>query len=689
MEELLLIIIFFLFGFISSIDIDIKGMEGTYSLTSGEAYNFYVQVERMVQISVDFTFKNLSYVPFDCIHINEYSSRNGRSLRNYTIEDFGYPTPREDRRCFFYYDMDNFSSTYFSFSFKSNSTVEKMDIKIIFFGGVTYLDKGITEEFDDVYYDIPWYFVIPVSNSKIEVELISRYDDDLENLNLTLIEYQKNNSDYYINLKQYFTNYKIISIKEDDEKIISFNYIIKNINTNIFCIKLGLENDISHLKVTLNEERYYYTLYDKYSLDILDLKSEQAYHISLETKNNNLFIINYVIQPQYTGIPLESMIIYEDKAEFSPDHLSKFVHNINELSESFSYLISESETKYLSLNIEPHSKIKKFSISYNMTKQEIIENNLKNNSLFRLSRLNPYSIYKFNINSKILEKLEYEITIKYSDITPRPFDNISLIENPSKFSKIDILYFKKVGNYLQASSSFIITHCDTKNSTFLIKPNNNAEYFSIKVNVIGDNFYYLNKEVKKNIKFLLPKKEYYFAINIDKTLSNVLIYIYIKYKINSEFYIYSIDYYRESNNEFQLKYGQSLSPKYDHNGNEYNSTVKLDYTSQFNPYMNFDVLLLKIVIGSNDNYDDFNIEYKYVDKKYDNVPTEKNNTWVYIVCSIGAVLAIVSIGTSAKFGCKKKSNSNLIEDNIDADANLMPLENQENQETNEHQDENK
>ena len=48
-----------------------------------------------------------------------------------------------------------------------------------------------------------------------------------------------------------------------------------------------------------------------------------------------------------------------------------------------------------------------------MTKQEIIENNLKNNSLFRLSRLNPYSIYKFNINSKILEKLEYEITIKY------------------------------------------------------------------------------------------------------------------------------------------------------------------------------------------------------------------------------------------------------------------------------------
>ena len=40
--------------------------------------------------------------------------------------------------------------------------------------------------------------------------------------------------------------------------------------------------------------------------------------------------------------------------------------------------------------------------------------------------------------------LEYEITIKYSDI--RPFDNIYLIENPSRISKVDRLSFKKVGN---------------------------------------------------------------------------------------------------------------------------------------------------------------------------------------------------------------------------------------------------
>ena len=251
--------------------------------------------------------------------------------------------------------------------------------------------------------------------------------------------------------------------------------MIKNNNTNIFCIKFrALENDINHLKVTLNEDKYYYTLYDKNSLDIFDLEPGYAYHISLETKNNNLFTLNYDIKDKDINtndndLPLKSMIIYEDKSEFSRDHLSQVVHSIKSLSESFLYLVSESDTKYLSLNLEPLNNIKKFSFSYNMTKDEIIVYNLQNNTLFNLSGLHPYSTYKLNINSKILEILEYEITIKYSDITPHPFDNISLIENPSKISKIDKLSFKKVGDYLKANSSFINTQCDTKYTTFLIK----------------------------------------------------------------------------------------------------------------------------------------------------------------------------------------------------------------------------
>ena len=46
----------------------------------------------------------------------------------------------------------------------------------------------------------------------------------------------------------------------------------------------------------------------------------------------------------------------------------------------------------------------------------------------------------------------------------------------------------------------------------------------------------------------------------------------------------------------------------------------------------------------------------------------------------------IIIATSAKFGRKKNSNSNLIEDNIDADANLMPQENHETHEIQEKQE---
>ena len=683
MEELLLIIIFFLFGFISSIDIDIKGVTGTYSLTSGETYNFYVPVKQMIQIYVDFRFINFTYGSFSCIHINEYSSRNGTSLRHYTIKDIEYYKDRVGCGYFFYYDLENFSTTYISFSFESNSTVDIMDIEIIIEGGLYYLSNGVSEDFNDVYYDVPFYFVIPVRNSKINVELNTSNDENLDDLNLTLIEYQKNNSDYYI----YERRDKNYTIYEDDEnKTISFNYVIKNDNTNFFCLKFSSPNNaFNYLKVTFKEERYYYTLYDKNSLNIFDLKPNQTYHISIEAKKNNLFSINYAISTQDNNnlaLPLESMIIYEDKSEFSPDHLSKVIHNIKVSIESFSYFVTESETKYLSLKIEPLFTIKKFSFKYNIKKGEIFEYNLKNNTLLSMTELYPYFTYKFNINSKILEKLEYEITIKYSDI--RPLDNISLIENPSGTPIEEQLSFKKVGNYLKASSSFINTYCDTKNSTFLIKFRNYNDYFSIKVKVIEANLYYLNKEVNKNIQLLLAKKEYYFAINIDRTLSNVLIYINIKYKSNIyHSFIDLIDYYTESKYKFKLS-GLPLRLDYNRNGNEYNATSELDFTSQFYPHLNFDVLLLKIV--SIYNFDDFNIEYKYVNK-VNNTPTEKkSNTWVYIVCPIGAVLAIVSLGTSAKFGCKKKSNSNLIEDNIDADANLMPQENQEKQEN---KDENK
>ena len=550
--------------------------------------------------------------------------------------------------------MDNFSSTFFSFSFKSNSTIENVLIELYFYEELFNLSNGSTWYFSDLYYDEPYYFVFPVINSKIKVELNSTLDEDLENLNLTLIEYQKINSDYYI-YEERNQNYTIDYIYKKNIKTISLNYVIKNKNTNYFCLKfLSMKNDIGDIKIKFIENRYYYTLYEKNSLDIFDLKPNQTYHISLEAKKNNLFFIYYDIKMldiNYNNLPLELIIIYEDISEFTLDHLSQVIHYITSLTESFYYLVSESNTTYLSLNIAPKFQIEKFSIKYNIIKDIKTVFNLENNTSFSIPELYPLFTYEFIINSKILEKLEYEIIIKNDKMSSLPFNNISLIENPSNTSKENNLSFKKDGNYLKAVSSFVNTQCDTNYTTFLIKSYSHVNFFSIKVKIIGDNFYYLAEKVKKNIKFILAQKDYYFAINFNKNIPSQIIYVGLIYKSN-EIYsgIYTMDYYLVNKKEFNINYPKIIYTHANDYGDEYNSIFEFEF--KISDFYNHDILLLKLYSGS--NLYDFNIDYKYVHKTSNNTPQKKDDTLIYIVIAIGSCLTIFTGIASTRVCCKKK-----------------------------------
>ena len=433
---------------------------------------------------------------------------------------------------------------------------------------------------------------------------------------------------------------------------------------------------INYLNATLIEDRYYFALYDKKSLDILDLKPNQTYHISLEAKKNNLLSINYSIFWQDfndTQLPLESIIIYEDKSEFSFDYLSHYIHYIKTLSESFSFVASQSETKYLSLNITPEFQIEKFNIAYNMTKELITIYNLESNVLLSLPEIYPYIEYKFNINSKILEVLEYEIIA-----SSQPSLYISLIENPSEASYKDSLSFKKEGNIFKANSSLKNTHCNTKYSTFLIKSYNYVKAFSIKVNVIADRFYYLTQNVNRNIEHLLSNKHYYFAIKFDGNSDKNRIYINIKYtsKVKKEPFRY-IYYYQESKTEFKFDFQHSTPIFFDQNGNEFNSTVNFDF------YYEFDILLLNI--SSKFNLDNFNVEYKLVER-INNASKGKNNTLMHILIPLGIFAFCGLVAYIIRNYRKNKANSNLIPDNIDIKANLIPEETQEIQEIKEPQE---
>ena len=677
MKELFLIIIFFHFGFILNMDIDIKGDKGLYNLTSGETYNFYSPVVQMGTVYIYFNFVNFTYAPFDCIYINEYSSRNGTSLRKETIKNIEYYKSEEYYEYCITYNFENFSSTYISFSFKSNLTIENVLIELYIYGGLFNLSNGIAKKFEDLFEDESYYLAIPVCNSKIKVELNSTYYVGLEDIVLTIIEYQKNNSDYYIYEKRN-QNYTIDYNSRKKIKTISFNYVIKNNNTNFFCLKIQVDDYISYLNVSLSEDRYYFNIYDKKSLDIFDLKPNQTYHFSLEAKTNNLITINYNIFSQDfndTQLPLESIIIYEDKSEFSFDYRSRNIQYIKNLSESFLYPVSQSNTKYLSLNITPKFQIEKFTIAYNITKEIKTIYNLQSNVLFSLPEIYPYIEYKFNINSKILEVLEYEIIA-----SSQPSLYISLIENPSEASHDDALSFKKDGNAFKANSSLKNTHCDTQYSTFLIKSYNYIELFSIKVNVIVDRFYYLTENVNRNIEHFLANKDYYFAIKFNGNSNKYNIYINIKYTSKEKIEPFlTMYYYLESNTEFKFPFRFDDNIFFSQKGNEFYSTVNFAFND------NFDILLLQI--PSKYNLDNFNIDYKLEDK-INSITNGKNNTLLYILLPLGIIVFLCLLFGIIRSFCIKNKNSNLINDTIDIKANLMPEETQEIQEIQESHEKN-
>ena len=94
----------------------------------------------------------------------------------------------------------------------------------------------------------------------------------------------------------------------------------------------------------------------------------------------------------------------------------------------------------------------------------------------------------------------------------------------------------------------------------------------------------MTKEVTKTIELIISKKEYYFAINCDKTLKDVIISVNIKYKPTKDlYYLQQIYYSTESKTEFKLDYDRPKYPSWRINGNEYIQLLNL-------------ILILKLII---------------------------------------------------------------------------------------------
>ena len=473
MKDLPLIFLILCFGFISNIDIEFDEETGIFNFTSGETYNFYVQVEQLSEIQINFIFEDFTYLPFNCAYINEYSSRNGTSIRNKTIEDLEYKNNNNYHYYYFSYSLEDFSSIYISLTVTPNITIDNVKIEIDYYGGLNYISNGERTNF--LYNEGPLYLAIPaIFGSNIFVEL-TMLQHGLTTINL--IEYQKNNSSCFIHVNKNYTS---------EYSVINLNYIIQNTNTNFFCVKILYEDDNQFdVYATLIESKYYFTLYDKNSLDVFDLKSDNDYSFYLKAKYNQLINISYTMvgkDIKDDNLPINKMIVYEKTEEFDSDFLKKLTYSIKTLSESFIYGVSKPETNYLSLKVNPLFNFEKFNIAYNII--EITTSyKLENNTLLSLSDLYHDISYYLNISSKNLDASKYEITIKDTALSSAPFNKMYFIEYPSNKNHSETVNFKQVGKDLKYSSYFRASCINTRQASFKIISETNIKSMSIKVNI--------------------------------------------------------------------------------------------------------------------------------------------------------------------------------------------------------------
>ena len=475
---------------------------------------------------------------------------------------------------------------------------------------------------------------------------------------INLIEYQKNNSDCFIyENKKYTSEYSIINL----------HYIIKNTNTNFFCVKILYQDDNQFdVFATLTEEKYYFTLYEKNSLDVFDLKTDNDYTFYLEVKYNQLLNISCSMignDIKDDDLPISSMIIREKTEEF--DILKVSYYDISQSPESITYGVSKSEVNYLTLTVNPSFDFEKFNIAYNII--EITTSiNLENNTLLSLSDLYHDISYYLNISSNILYKTEYEITIKDTDISSAPFDKMYFIEYPSNKTHDEIIEFKQVGKDLKYSSYFRTFYLNTKQASFKIISETNIKSMSIKVNVEKSNKYYLTNEVKQNIRHIISNKDYYFIIDFSQNYDKKNISVNIEFISNSVHGPYNpIYYYMGTKEEFVLEGDNRDYVIYEKKDKKFSGII--EYEFNFDDINKKNLKFLVIKANFDYNLDNFNIKYEYFEKK-----TGVSKTLWYVLIPLTALVSLISLIIIIRQCRKKNALSNVITYTSDNNSNLLP-----------------
>ena len=575
-----------------------KGEEKNITnLKSGIPYNFFLP---SIQFESAFINLNISYMttePFTYIHIYEYETRNSSNYLERSSQPLSTITKDNELTSSFTYLVNNYKTKYIALQFTPNYNINYIVVKINV-EGVYDLSNGEDKNITNLKVDIPYYFFLP--SIYLQTALINI---NMSYINTTFIifyiyEYESRYSETYLK----FSGKYLRSTKKNNEFILSFTYLVSNVNTKFIALKFTPDYNLNYTSLNSIVDGFY-DLSNGVDKNITNLKSEIPYYFFLPSIQLQTLSINLNMSYMSTK-PFNYTYIYEYENKYSYKYLKGSTQSLSTttkndiLISSFRYSVDNYKTKYIALKLILNDNINYIVVNINADGVYDLSNGEDKN----ITNLKSRIPYYFFLPSIYLQTASINLNMNFTNT--KPFTYLYIYEYGSRYSST---YIKNTSqplstitknNELSSSFTYLVNNYKTKYIALQFTPNYNINYIVIKIN--ADEVYDLSNGEDKNIQNLKAGIPYYFFLP-SIYLQTAFINLNISYMSNEPFtYIYIYEYESKYSSTYIKNTSQPLSiiTKNNELSSSFTYLVNNDQTKyialQFTPNYNINYIVIKI-----------------------------------------------------------------------------------------------
>lgn len=400
-------------------------------------------------------------------------------------------------------------------------------IEVYIFGGYYKVsDSSFSNHISNFFPGCPYYLTKEAkfgAQLTISLEINKNSREKFPFDNLTVIEYKDIN--HSIILESY--DYPLYYSEDNNLKKMTKISYIKNRDTNLVAVKIIPNNYlILSMNVIMYFNYYYFDFEKNNTLYLSNIKKTQKYDyliLNLEGKKSQILNISLSMKHNCTINPFEYLYITESEYSFVGPYSTKIPHSIkmsDTKSKKVMYLITENETKYVTLRFDIKCDIEQFNITNTYNYVDNVPNSfyLKNGIWMNINELILRNRYYLYINSSNLKSFYVSFIVEdkinyfnYINI----YEDFDKEKNTYKRMEDVSISFKNNSGEIGTNLTYSKKSIYTSTICLEIIPRTYIELLKVKIDCIGDT-YMLEDGISSSYNSLLKDYKYYFSIEIKK-----------------------------------------------------------------------------------------------------------------------------------------------------------------------------